>query len=180
MASADQLKALLDSFVERNDQRFLSVVMQVAAHEARLGHGKLAEELRAAIDQAKSRRGGGRAVVAGADRSAAGGTRGPAGGLVPREPRLGQMVLAEDLEAQVTRVLAGAAPRGANPRTRAGPAAEAAAGRPAGDGQDADGARAGRRAGPAAVPGAARRLDHEEGGGTTWARSGACSTASCR
>lgn len=59
MASADQLKALLDPFVERDDQRFFSVAMQVAAHEARLGHGKLAEELRAAVDAAKRRRGAG-------------------------------------------------------------------------------------------------------------------------
>ncbi|MCL4820268.1 MAG: hypothetical protein KJ067_14065 [Vicinamibacteria bacterium] len=105
MASADQLKALLDSFVERDDQRFFSVAMQVAAHEARLGHGKLAVGLRVAIDQAKSRRG------------AAGGPSSPvpiarprgelAGLLAVSYPgnRLVQMVLAEDLEAQITRVL---------------------------------------------------------------------------
>jgi SpoVK/Ycf46/Vps4 family AAA+-type ATPase len=54
MASADQLKALVRSFIERNDSQFLSVAMQVAAYEARKGHGKLAEELRSLIDQAKS------------------------------------------------------------------------------------------------------------------------------
>lgn len=57
MASADQLKALLKSHVEGDDERFFSVAMQVAAHEAKLGHGKLAEELRALIDQAKAGRG---------------------------------------------------------------------------------------------------------------------------
>jgi SpoVK/Ycf46/Vps4 family AAA+-type ATPase len=57
MASADQLKALLKSHLEGDDERFFSVAMQVAAHEAKLGHGKLAEELRALIDQAKARRG---------------------------------------------------------------------------------------------------------------------------
>ncbi|MGL4861062.1 MAG: AAA family ATPase [Enterobacteriaceae bacterium] len=56
MASADQLKALLQSHLEGDDNRFYSVAMQVAAHEARRGHGKLAEELRALVDQAKSRR----------------------------------------------------------------------------------------------------------------------------
>ena len=56
MASADQLKALLASHIEGNDDRFYSVAMQVAAHEARLGHGKLAEELRALIDNAKRQR----------------------------------------------------------------------------------------------------------------------------
>lgn len=57
MASADQLKALLKSHLEGDDERFYSVAMQVAAHEAKVGHGKLAEELRALVDQAKARRG---------------------------------------------------------------------------------------------------------------------------
>lgn len=57
MASAEQLKALLKSYLDNDDERFYSVAMQVAAHEAKLGHGKLAEELRALIDKAKSRRG---------------------------------------------------------------------------------------------------------------------------
>lgn len=56
MAKADQLKALLQSHSEGDDQRFYSVAMQVAAHEAQLGHGKLAEELRALIDKAKKQR----------------------------------------------------------------------------------------------------------------------------
>lgn len=56
MASADQLKALLTSHIEDDDDRFYSVAMQVAAHEAKLGHGKLAEDLRALIDNAKSQR----------------------------------------------------------------------------------------------------------------------------
>ena len=35
MASADQLKALLKSHLEGDDERFFSVAMQVAAHEAK-------------------------------------------------------------------------------------------------------------------------------------------------
>jgi SpoVK/Ycf46/Vps4 family AAA+-type ATPase len=58
MASADQLKALVDSFIAGDEQRFFAVAMQVAAHEARLGHGKLAEDIRSAIDRAKSAPGG--------------------------------------------------------------------------------------------------------------------------
>ena len=54
MASAEQLKALLKSHLDGDDERFFSVAMQVAAHEARLGHGKLAKDLRAMIDAAKS------------------------------------------------------------------------------------------------------------------------------
>ena len=53
MASGEQLKALLKSHVDGDDDRFFSVAMQVAAHEAQRGHGRLAEELRALIDRAK-------------------------------------------------------------------------------------------------------------------------------
>ncbi|MGE3550845.1 MAG: AAA family ATPase [Geobacter sp.] len=56
MASADQLKALLKSHIASDDIHFFSVAMQIAAHEAKLGHGKLAEEMRALINDAKSRR----------------------------------------------------------------------------------------------------------------------------
>lgn len=55
MASADQLKALVKSHINRDDGQFYSVAMQVAAHEAKVGHGRLAEELRDMIDAAKSR-----------------------------------------------------------------------------------------------------------------------------
>jgi AAA+ superfamily predicted ATPase len=55
MASAEQLKALLKSHIDGDDGHFYSVAMQVAAHEAKLGHGKLAEELRSMIDAAKAR-----------------------------------------------------------------------------------------------------------------------------
>lgn len=55
MASSDQLKALIKSHISRDDGHFYSVAMQVAAHEAKLGHGKLAEELRDMIDAGKTR-----------------------------------------------------------------------------------------------------------------------------
>jgi hypothetical protein len=53
MASAQQLKALIKSHIEGDEDHFYSIAMQMAAHEARLGHGKLAQELRALIDKAK-------------------------------------------------------------------------------------------------------------------------------
>lgn len=56
MANGDQLKALLRSFAEGDDRHFYSVAMQLVAHEAKQGHGKLAEELRELIDAAKTRR----------------------------------------------------------------------------------------------------------------------------
>lgn len=56
MAKAEQLKALLRSHSDGDDKRFYSVAMQLAAHEAKQGHGKLAEELRDLIDEAKRKR----------------------------------------------------------------------------------------------------------------------------
>ncbi|MDY6990812.1 MAG: AAA family ATPase [Thermodesulfobacteriota bacterium] len=56
MASANQLKALIKSHIEGDETHFYSIAMQMAAHEARLGHGKLAQELRALIDEAKKHR----------------------------------------------------------------------------------------------------------------------------
>lgn len=55
MANAEQLKALVKSHIERDDRHFYSVAMQVAAREAKVGHGKLAQELRDMIDAAKAR-----------------------------------------------------------------------------------------------------------------------------
>jgi len=57
MASANQLKALLKSHIEGDGERFYSIAMQLAAHEAKIGHGKLAEELRDLVDQANAQDG---------------------------------------------------------------------------------------------------------------------------
>lgn len=53
MASSEHIKALLLSHVERDEDRFLSVALQVAAHEARSGHGKLAQDLRDIVQKAR-------------------------------------------------------------------------------------------------------------------------------
>lgn len=55
MAKAEQIIELLKSHLDRDDKRFYAIAMQVAAHEACLGHEKLAKELKALIDQAKER-----------------------------------------------------------------------------------------------------------------------------
>ncbi len=55
MPSADQVKALIASLSEGDEAHFYAIAMQIAAHEARMGHGKLADEIRALIDKAKSR-----------------------------------------------------------------------------------------------------------------------------
>src|SRR5690606_28805196 len=105
MASADQLTALLSSHLEGDDERFFSVAMQLAAHEAKLGHGKLAEELRTLVDQAKARRGlpgqGDKTIPISRPRGEL------AGLLTVSYPKahLADMVLDDDLAAQLERII---------------------------------------------------------------------------
>jgi SpoVK/Ycf46/Vps4 family AAA+-type ATPase len=56
MATSAQLKALVKSYADGDDNRFYTYAMQIAAHEARAGHGKLAKELREIIDAAKQKK----------------------------------------------------------------------------------------------------------------------------
>ncbi len=53
MASSAQIKALLTSHIDQDDDRFLSIALQVAAHEARSGHSRIAQELRDIVENAK-------------------------------------------------------------------------------------------------------------------------------
>lgn len=55
MSAARHMIALLRSHLEGDDKEFLSVAMQAAAHEARLGHATIAQQLRDLIDEAKRR-----------------------------------------------------------------------------------------------------------------------------
>jgi SpoVK/Ycf46/Vps4 family AAA+-type ATPase len=55
MPSADHVKALISSLAEGDEGHFFAIAMQIAAYEARMGHGKLADEIRSMIDKAKSR-----------------------------------------------------------------------------------------------------------------------------
>lgn len=55
MPTADQVKALIRSHAEGDDARFYAVAMQVAASEARSGHGRFAQELRELVDDAKAK-----------------------------------------------------------------------------------------------------------------------------
>ena len=54
MATAEQLKFLIQSHFERDDTRFTTLALQVAAHEAQAGHQQLALEIRRLIDRARS------------------------------------------------------------------------------------------------------------------------------
>lgn len=105
MATAEQLKALLRSYAEGDDDRFVTIAMQVAAHAARRGQGKLAEELRDLVDKAKLRSAESiqreRPVPIAAP-------RGELAGLLAAsypKSRLADMVLEPTLRARVQRIL---------------------------------------------------------------------------
>jgi len=53
MASAEQIKALLKSHADRDDQRFYSVALQVAAKEARQGHHQLASDIKVIVEKSQ-------------------------------------------------------------------------------------------------------------------------------
>jgi SpoVK/Ycf46/Vps4 family AAA+-type ATPase len=55
MSTAHSILALLKSHIE-GEQQFYSAALQMAAQEARQGHGKLAQEIRELIDQAKAKK----------------------------------------------------------------------------------------------------------------------------
>lgn len=55
MTTARHIVALLQSYVAGDNDRFLSAATQLAAHEARQGHGKLAQEIGELIEAAKVR-----------------------------------------------------------------------------------------------------------------------------
>lgn len=104
MTTARHILTLLKSHLAGDEDRFLSTAMQLAAHEARQGHGKLAQEVRDLVDAAKGQPASSRST-------------GPvplvqpkgelAGLLSARYPdvRLADMVLPEDLAAPLKRVL---------------------------------------------------------------------------
>lgn len=53
MATADQLKSLIRSHFSDEPERFFTLALQVAAHEAKQGHGELAHEIREIVDKAR-------------------------------------------------------------------------------------------------------------------------------
>lgn len=53
MATANQILTLIKSHSEENSERFNTVALQIAAHEAKLGHTKLASDIKKLIDAGK-------------------------------------------------------------------------------------------------------------------------------
>lgn len=104
MATAEQLKALLKSYAEGDDERFITISMQVASHAARKGQGKFAQELRALIDQAKLRQSTSKLQRPVPIARATGELSGLLSATYPKV-RLVDMVLAEATKTQLTRVV---------------------------------------------------------------------------
>lgn len=54
MATAEQLKSLIKAHFSSEDERFFTIALQLAAHEAQQGHGALAHEIRSIVDKARN------------------------------------------------------------------------------------------------------------------------------
>jgi len=101
MASSEQLKALLLSHLDKDEERFLSIALQMAAHEARSGHGKLAQDLREIIDKAKKQ------ASSSVPIPIAKGLRDASGLLYATTPhyRLTDLITTNDVQDKLTRVI---------------------------------------------------------------------------
>jgi len=55
MATAKQIKSLIQTHVNDQSEQFYTTALQVAAHEAKNGHTSLAHEIRTLVDKAKNR-----------------------------------------------------------------------------------------------------------------------------
>ena len=102
MATADQIKALIKSHLGEDDDRFLVVAMQVAAHAARHGHGRMADDIRELVDCAKKDRRDANTPIPLAR------PRGELVGLLSATypgTRLRDMVLTNDIRSRLQRIL---------------------------------------------------------------------------
>lgn len=105
MSTARQIIALLKSHIEGEEQQFYSAALQIAAHEARQGHGKLAQEIRELIDEAKNR---GSAIERKNSAVPLVQPKGELANLLSArypETQLSDMVLSSELETKLKRIL---------------------------------------------------------------------------
>lgn len=106
MPTAEQIRALIRSHADGDDVRFYSIALQVAAQEARNGHGRFAMELRELVDKAKER--GAASTVLRNKPIPVAQPRGELAGLLSvgyPKLRLSDMALAEPTHAKLERVL---------------------------------------------------------------------------
>lgn len=97
MATADQVKALIKSFLSDNDKnRFRTISLQVAAHEAKKGHLALANEIKKIVDNSQQETS--KVIPFTPDLSDLVLLTTPKG-------HMGEMVIADDLKIKIERVL---------------------------------------------------------------------------
>ncbi len=107
MATADQVKALIQSHSDGDDSRFLAIALQVAAQAARNGHTKFAQELRDLVDKTRERAKA-QGLVAGAKPIPMVQPRGELAGLLSvgyPKLRLSDMALDSKVRHRIDRVL---------------------------------------------------------------------------
>lgn len=104
MATSAQLKSLLRSYSEADSERFVSVALQIAAHSARKGDTKLAQELRDLVDEIKRQKSAGHITGAVPITRATGELAGLLAVSYPKT-RLREMVLSDVTSTALERVI---------------------------------------------------------------------------
>ena len=103
VSNTKQILAMLRSRAEGDDDQFFSIALQVAAAEARQGHRRTAEEIRSAVDEARSARGTKSSVTI-----PFGAPRGDLEGLLEHrqtERTLADVVLSDELVERLAKLL---------------------------------------------------------------------------
>ena len=96
MATAEQIKSLLRSHFDNDSERFFTISLQVAAHEARQGHVALAEEIKLLVEKNKVH--GSRVITLQPDLSDL---------ILQNEPdtRLPELIVSDSIKARISRLL---------------------------------------------------------------------------
>lgn len=105
MASGDQIKALLKAYRDSNESQLLTLALQIAAGEAKAGHGKLAQDIRLLVEELKSR---GASIVPKRTAIPLAQPKGELADLVTvvyPDTSLEELVLTSDMEKRLRRVL---------------------------------------------------------------------------
>lgn len=95
MATAEQVKSLVKAYVNHDEEKFKTVALQIAAHEARAGHDTVARDLKKEIDQISKKKPGTYRIE-------------PANSLLlfsTPSVRKNDLIVSTDLETKIERVL---------------------------------------------------------------------------
>lgn len=105
MANGDQIKGMLRAYRDADTSQLLTLALQIAAGEAKIGHGRLAEEIRKLVDELKL---SGATVIPSRHPIPLAQPKGELAQLMSvtyPEVELGDMVLTQTLLTRLTRIL---------------------------------------------------------------------------